>query len=215
MTIEPVPPPLIDAVQDGDIAAVREYLAAGVDADSADSMSRSALYHAACAGNIEIAKLLIARNADANMCDDDGETPFITAVLNNHFDIAALLLEAGADINMTSGEQGQTPLHWAFNVDLSDEKVDRVLWLIDHGADAKRMNGSGRNVLERAHDYEWKWPFAGEILSHMEERIKSRDPAVIFARKMHQAKEELCSAIHGGLPADIAVRPLRLSPKRP
>ena len=214
MPATPASPSLIDAVRQGDVATVRAYMDAGVDPDSSDGMARSALYHAAFLGHTDIVKMLLARNADANFQDDEGETPFIAALSGGHFGVARLLLDAGADINMTSGEQGQTPLHWAFNMDLRDEKCGRVIWLIDQGADANRMNGNGRSVLERAHDYERKWPYAGEILGHMQERIKSRDPAVIHARQMEAAKEELCAAIHGGLRDNVAVRPLRLMPKK-
>ena len=166
MSVNPVSPSLIDAIQKGDVVTVREYLKAGVDADSADSMSRSALYHAACFGHADIVKMLLARNADANFEDDDGATPLIAALEGEHYGVAAALVEAGADINMVSGRQGQTVLHWAFNMDLKNEKTGRVLWLIDQGAETKRMNGSGRNVLERAHDSERQFPFAAEILGH-------------------------------------------------
>lgn len=214
MPAEPASPSLIDAVQKGDVATVREYMKAGVDPDSSDSMMRSALYHAASIGHTDIVNMLLARNADANFQDDDGETPFIAALAGGHFGVAKLLLDAGADINMISGEMGQTPLHWAFNMDLKDQKTARVIWLIDQGADANRMNGNGRSVLERAHDYESRWPYAAEILGHMQERIKSRDPAVIRARQMEAAKDELCAAIHGGLSDSVPVRPLRLMPKK-
>jgi hypothetical protein len=209
-----VSPSLIDAVKKGDMPTVRAYMAAGVEADSVDGVGRSALYHAASIGHIDIVKALLAHAADANLEDDVGETPFIAALAGGHFEVAQLLLDAGADANMPSGRQNQTPLHWAYNMDLKDEKISRVIWLLEHKANPHTANLAGRDVLQRAHDDERKWPFAGEILGHMEENIKSRDPAVIRARQMEQAKQELLDAIHGGIAEAIVVRPLRLQLKK-
>jgi hypothetical protein len=202
-------------VQSGDAQRVIEYLRAGVDVDSADGMARSALWHAAAQGDTAIVEILLQHKADVHFEDDVGETPLITALHGKHFGVAELILKAGADVNMVSGRQGQTPLHWTFNMDLKDEKSARVIWLIQHDADPARVNGSGRTVLEQAAMSERKWPFAGEILGHMEEEIKKRSPAVIRAQQMHAAKEEMCAAIHGGLKDEISVKPLRLirSPK--
>ncbi len=203
-------PSMIEAVQSGDAQRVIEYLHAGVDADASDAVGRSALWHAAAQGDAAIVEVLLQHNADVNLEDDVGETPLITALHGKHFGVAELIVKAGADINLVSGRQQQTPLHWALNMDLKDEKSSRVIWLLNHDADPKRENGSGRNVLQAAADRERKEPFAGEILGYMEETIKKRDPAFIHAQQLHAAKEEMCAAIHGGLKESISVKPLRL-----
>lgn len=217
MTIRPDCPPIVDAARDGDEQAVRTYLADGADADSADVVERTALFHAACAGHEGIVKLLLERNADANMEDDDGETPFIAALEGKHFGIAALLLEASADINMISGRQQQTPLHWAFNMDLREETTERVLWLLEQGAEPTRKNVSQLTVLGLARERSGQFPFAGEMLEQMREFIRTHEPAYILAQQMKQASAEMCDALRDGLPGDVAMKPIRLklAPKSP
>ncbi|TAL39519.1 MAG: ankyrin repeat domain-containing protein [Alphaproteobacteria bacterium] len=210
MTIVPCEEPIIDAARDGDIEAVRAELAARVDPDTADSMNRSALYHAAYAGREDIVKLLIEKNADVNLEDDEGETPLIAALENKHFSIAALLLENGADINTVSGRQQQTPLHWAFNMDMDEKKTDRVIWLLEKGAEVTRKGGGGLDVMQRGREYAIQWPFAGEIVAAMKEYIRTHDPAYIFEQQMKQASADMCEALREGLPEAMAIKPIRL-----
>lgn len=212
MPVNSVTRSLIDAVHQGDAATVADYMKAGVDPDSRDSVGRTPLYHAAFKGDAAIAKLLLDRHADANAEDDTGETPFICALGAGHFDIAEMLLEAGADINLVSGEQRQPVLHWAFNMDLREEKQSRVLWLLEKGADASRINGNGRTVMDRARGYEERSTYVANLLGAIEEFIRTHDPAYIRAREIEAAQEEMCAAIHGGLRQDLAVKPLRLVP---
>jgi uncharacterized protein len=210
MTIMPASHPFVDAARDGDITAVHFHLAQRVDPDTADSMNRSALFHAACAGHEDIVKLLLERHADANMEDDDGETPFIAALEGSHFAIAALLLEDGADINMNSGRQEQTPLHWALNMDLREEKGSRVLWLLEKGAETTRKNLPRLTVLEAAHARAGESAFAQELLEQMREFIRTHDPAYIRAQEMKKLQAEMCAALRDGLLEDKAMKPLRL-----
>lgn len=213
MTIMPACDPIVDAARDGDIEALRLELAAHVDPDTADSMNRSALYHAAYAGHEDIVKLLLEKNADVNLEDDQGETPLIAALQGKHFSIASLLLEHGASINTVSGRQQQTPLHWAFNMDLGEEKTDRVLWLLEKGADATCKGGGDQDVIQRGRDYAGQWPFAGKIVAEMKEYIRTHEPAYIFEQQMKQASTEMCEALRDGLPEDVKVRPpVRLKP---
>jgi uncharacterized protein len=217
MTISPASHPFVDAARDGDIAAVRFHLSQRVDPDTADSMNRSALFHAAYAGHEDIVKLLLERHADANLEDDEGETPFLAALEGKHFAIAALLLENGADINTISGRQQQTPLHWAFNMDLREEKTDRILWLLEKGAGTTRTNLSGQNIMNVARQRAGQFPFAGEMLEQMQEYIRTHDPAFIRAQEMKQAQEEMCAALRDGLPEAVEMKPIRLklAPKSP
>ncbi|MEZ0226449.1 MAG: ankyrin repeat domain-containing protein [Alphaproteobacteria bacterium] len=213
MTISPASPPFVDAARDGDIAAVRFHLAQRVDPDTADSMNRSALFHAAFAGHEDIVKLLLERHADANMEDDQGQTPFLAALEGKHFTIAALMLENGADLNMVSGRQEQSTFHWAFHMDMNEETLSRIPWLLEKGADTTRRNATRSTVLELARAYEAKWPFAAEIRAYVQEFIRTHDPAYILAQQMKQASAEMCEALRDGLPENVTVRPpMRLKP---
>ena len=210
MTISPASHPFVDAARDGDIMAVRFHLAQRVDPDTADSMNRTALYHAAHAGHKDIVKLLLERHADANMEDDQGETPFLAALEGKHFTIAALLLEEGADLNMISGRQEQSTFHWAFHMDMNEGTLSRVPWLLEKGVETTRKNLTQRTVLDLTREYEAKWPFAAAIRACVEEFIRAHDPAYIREQEMKKLQAEMCAALCDGLPEDTAMKPLRL-----
>jgi hypothetical protein len=197
-------PSLIELVQQGAVERVQEYLAAGVDADSADSVGRGALWHAAFQGNVPIMELLIAYQANVNLDDDTGQLPLTAALEARQYDAAALLLKHDADINMVAGRQGQTPLHWAFNMDLKDEKTERVLWLLEKGADHSRVSGNNQTVLELARQREIQFPFASDILGHMEEYIRTHDPAYLRAQELRRTKEQITVAVHAGITAPVS-----------
>jgi ankyrin repeat protein len=80
------------AALDGDIEAVKEFLAAGVDVNAKNRYGRTALHHA---GGKEVAELLIAKGADVNTKDVDGKTPLDWAIINNNPETANLLRKHG------------------------------------------------------------------------------------------------------------------------
>ena len=72
----PVPDVSIyDAVEDGNIAVVKEHLAAGTDVNSKDKDGWTPLHEAASEGHNKIIELLVAKGADVNAKGADGETP--------------------------------------------------------------------------------------------------------------------------------------------
>ena len=64
-----------DASRYGNIEAVKQHLAAGMDVDARDAEDKTPLQHAAFGGYKEIVELLIAKGADLNAKDDVGTTP--------------------------------------------------------------------------------------------------------------------------------------------
>ena len=99
---------LMDAAAVGDIEAVKQHLAAGVDVNAIYE-GQTPLHLAATYGTPsianhrkEIVELLIAEGADVNTKDEDGETPLHLAALRGHKEIVELLIAAGADVNATS-----------------------------------------------------------------------------------------------------------------
>ena len=88
------------AAWDGDIKAVKQHLAAGVDVDEKDLYGETSLHYAADKGHKEIVELLIANGADVNVKEKD--TPMHKAAMNGHKEIIELLIANGADVNAKS-----------------------------------------------------------------------------------------------------------------
>lgn len=209
---------LLEAVLAGDLDLARQALAGGADPDAADGMARTALYHAAHLGNTDMMQLLLDKDADIHLADDEGFSPLHAAVAEKHFKAADFLLENDANINLRDGEKRLTPLHVAFNADLREERTDRVMYLLEKGADTTLKNARGQDVLRMGDDYARRWPFAGEIVTYIEEFVKARE---LKARREAEAAEEARlkafeDAAHAGLVQDIKVKPvIRLRPRKP
>ena len=90
-----------EAVEKGNIEAVKEYLDAGGDVDAKGDVSlgggATPLLWAAWGGHKEIAELLISKGADVNTKADDGTTPLdmANAVKPNPFIIDLLRKHGG------------------------------------------------------------------------------------------------------------------------
>ena len=81
------------AALDGDIEAVKEFLAAATNVNVKGVFGQTPLHFAA---DKEIAELLIAKGADVNAKNEDGETPLDDAVRYKQTEIADLLRKHGA-----------------------------------------------------------------------------------------------------------------------
>jgi ankyrin repeat protein len=102
-----------DAVEKGNIEAVKQHLTAGTDVNLKDEDGElTPLQMAAGEGQKEIAELLIAKGADVNAMTADGLTALFAAILGPHKEIAELLIAKGADVN-ARGFLGMTPLNMA------------------------------------------------------------------------------------------------------
>jgi ankyrin repeat protein len=68
--------PILAAAYNGNIATVKQHLAAGTDVDVKGGFADgTSLHYATANGHKEIAELLIAKGANVNVKDDAGETP--------------------------------------------------------------------------------------------------------------------------------------------
>ena len=88
-------PSLLEASQKGDIEAVKQHLAAGVDVNAWDDSGWTPLHYVAHTGHKEVAELLIAKGADVNAQGVDGITPLDQAILDKQTETADLLRKHG------------------------------------------------------------------------------------------------------------------------
>lgn len=88
---------IFDLARSGDVAALSDYLTAGVPAnltnDSGDTLLMLAAYH----GHVATVRALLAAGADPNRVNDRGQTPIAGAVFQGAADVVTALLDGGAD----------------------------------------------------------------------------------------------------------------------
>jgi len=117
-----------DAVNEGDIGAIKQHLSAGANVNEKDEDGYTPLRYAV---SREVAELLIANGADVNVQDNDGWT-----LLHTPSDflvpVAELLIEKGAKIDAKAND-GSTPLFIALVQ--GENKFANLL--IEKGADVR------------------------------------------------------------------------------
>lgn len=160
---------LLRAVQAGKVDEVDDMLAEkNFNVDAADSVERSALWHAASDGDTDMMAVLMKHGANANAPDREGITPLIAALKEKQWAAAELVLDT-ADLNAKSGERGFTALHSALWMDLAEESDKRVRFLMERWANAKLPDASGVSAVASASDLAAKFPFAQTLLDVIEE----------------------------------------------
>ena len=94
------PPPeeweLREAVEAGDVAAIRALLARGANVEAQDAMGRTPLHTAVISGHEDVVTLLCDRGANVEATDVNGLSPLRWAASNGRVRLAALLLHHGA-----------------------------------------------------------------------------------------------------------------------
>src|SRR5579872_841560 len=127
---------LVDAVKNGDKAAIQTLLAQHVDLSAADTDGATALHWAARRDDLKTAGALIRGGANVKTANRYGVTPLSLACVNGNAAMVELLLKAGADPNTTL-PGGETALMTAARTG----KVDVVKVLVSHGADVNFQEG--------------------------------------------------------------------------
>ena len=107
------PKDIREAARQGNIEAVKQYLADGVDVNAKDDWGKTPLHSTAEMRRKEIAELLIANGADVNAKDSWGITPLQYATANDQKETVELLIAEGADVN-AKDQKGKTPLDTAY-----------------------------------------------------------------------------------------------------
>ena len=105
-----------EAAKDGNIEAVKQHLATGIDVNTRNDYFETPLHGATTHGHKEMVELLIAKGSNVNSKDHKDITPLYGPTQNGHKEIVELLITKGSDVNAKAGfgeYKGQTPLDWA------------------------------------------------------------------------------------------------------
>ncbi|CAE7729097.1 ANK3 [Symbiodinium pilosum] len=128
--------------QRGGMACLRLLLEANADVLQSDEDGKSALFHAAQVGSVDICRLLLDAGADRDAASNGGECPLWVACSCGHLGVMNLLLTAGADKN-TANTLGITALWTA--CDGSHFQVAHAL--LAARADPQIANNMGASLL--------------------------------------------------------------------
>jgi ankyrin repeat protein len=135
--------PLVDAVRQGDVQAVRAVLKAGADVNQPEGDGATPLHWAAHRDSTELVRVLLGAGASAQAANDLGITPLHLAAANGNIETIRLLLEKRANANAAAAS-GVTPLMEAAR----HGSVDAVRLLIAHGAELNaRESARGQTAL--------------------------------------------------------------------
>jgi ankyrin repeat protein len=98
------------AAKIGNLAAVRQIIESGIDANSRDERNVPLINSPALEGRAEIVEYLLSKGADPDATYDGGDTPLCSAVCSGDLATVRALLAAGADVNLRRGYDNGTPL---------------------------------------------------------------------------------------------------------
>lgn len=134
------------SLEKGDVQAVRDELAKGIDVNSQATDGRTLLIHALYSDQVDVAKMLIAQGADVKKAVErdimQGQTALHWA---RDAELVKMLLARGADVNAKDAD-GNTPLHVA----AVKAPRDVVELLVAHGADRNAKDDRDRTPMHCA-----------------------------------------------------------------
>ena len=137
----------------------------GADPNPETNNRETPLYLASKYGRLDAARLLLEHSADLNHQNAMGFTPLRAALHEGHIDIVRLLLDYGSDAK--SPNRGKSPLHDVLqagyysdtsvsalppytNPAFLGNRLDIIMLLLEHGADANYPDNNGETPLHFA-----------------------------------------------------------------
>ncbi|KAL3080115.1 hypothetical protein niasHS_013787 [Heterodera schachtii] len=115
-----------------------------VDLEITDNEGKTAIFHAAQGGNVEITTLLIDHGARVDRTDKKGNSVLHDSVLYGNFGVTELFLKSGAKANLRRFTDGHTALHIACQLG----RLDIVKLLVEKGgADIEIAANDGSTPL--------------------------------------------------------------------
>jgi ankyrin repeat protein len=158
--------PLHIASYRGHAEVVSLLIDCGANPNAESDKRETPLFLASRYGRHGAARLLLEHSADANYQNAEGLTPLRAAWKKGHIDNVRLLLDYGADAK-SPDNRGKSPLHVVLqeghegvyptgrpslkpNSALSQHRLDIVILLLEHGADANYSDNHGQTPLHIA-----------------------------------------------------------------
>ncbi len=185
---------LVEAVRAGDLAAARELLADGADADVAQRDGATALHWAAYRDDLSAARLLLGAGAAAGAANELGVTALHLACENGSGELVRALLAAGADARAAL-PSGETALMTAARAGAADA----VAALVAHGADVNaRESIEGQTALMWAVSERHPEVVAVLIEAGADVHERSRVRPVVTARSARTAGEGAVAVVPEG-----------------
>mmetsp|Transcript_672 Transcript_672/g.1449 ORF Transcript_672/g.1449 Transcript_672/m.1449 type:complete len:250 (-) Transcript_672:241-990(-) len=141
---------LHEVVRGGDLAAVRDLIAAGAKIDERDKLKRTALHIAAWAGHFEIVQMLVRVNATLDVKAMDAFTPLHFAAQSSAPGAAEcirfLARKNKALLRMPITKGNKSPIHLA----VAKGVKANIIALLEAGADPTAKTTSGQTALDLA-----------------------------------------------------------------
>lgn len=135
--------PLLKAVVEEDVAALRELIAYGANVNVLDTgYDSTALDEAVSRGNEEMVRILLQAGADVNLKNKRGQTAILYLSEDSTAEILRELLDAGAKVS-DRDDDGATPLIKTAAVD----NAALVRAVLEAGADVNERNEAGQTAL--------------------------------------------------------------------
>lgn len=111
---------LLQAVSLNNAERIETLLKAGVDPNTCDSQSRSALHISCSKGFVDVVALLLKYGADPNIKDSIENTPLHLAACTSNLKIIKILINAGADISILD-------MHGRNSLQLAESKLQILM----------------------------------------------------------------------------------------
>ena len=158
---------------DGDVMNLALLLLRhGAEVNSGDENNQTSLHLAIRHNRFKLAEILLEHGADANTENNQGMSPF-HMLLESHsydegdlLDHALLLLKHGAEVNRRVGDNFIQTL---FLSATERGRFELACILLDLGADANAINGSGKtplHILSELEMYDKRDVASGDVLNH-------------------------------------------------